>query len=108
MELEKMGNFPPELLQLGNDLGLSTCTDKSQPTMREGRETLEQEEKTSLIEEYSLRTTCISAHHQLPGSMPTLPTPRPLTHSHPGLDLCSHSAWRTRSPFLAKGQQRLP
>lgn len=41
MELEKMGNFPPELLQLGNDLGLSTCTDKSQPTMREGRETLE-------------------------------------------------------------------
>lgn len=76
--------------------------------MIEGREPLEQEEKTSLMEEYSPGTTSIGAHHQLPGSMPTLPTPRPLTHSHPGLDLCSHSAWRTHSPLLAKGQQRLP
>ena len=76
--------------------------------MIEGREPLEQEEKTSLMEEYSPGTTSIGAHHQPPGSMPTLPTPRPLTHSHPGLDLCSHSAWRTHSPLLAKGQQRLP
>lgn len=49
--------------------------------------------------------------HQCPPSATrlhatTLPTPRPLTHSHPGLDLCSATVHgELCSPLLANGQQ---